>query len=241
MSYCPIRQWAHQKLIDSSYDNISEQYLSPLKPLIHELIKIDLLEDEKNIDKYLETLKENARRQVDNNAFSKTKIYNEVNYSEVDSDELETLIKSIANIIANKKYKTIINEYINSNNLKMLIIELIEKFREEKKDILIKKKTNEILKSVKTELEIKSSIPKVKEVDLYECAYNKKIVTKFNYLIKKLKYATPLSRLNEDYYGFEINVEKEGYSSVTDIKKSSKLSNDYSIREEYDTVYDKDP
>lgn len=232
---------AFQKLIDSSYDNISEQYLSPLKPMIHELIEIDLLEDEKDIDKYLETLKENARRQADSNAFSKTPIYNEVNYSEVDSTELETLIKSIANVIANEKYKTIINKYINSNNIKMLIVELIEKFREEKKDILLKKKTNAILKSVKTELETKASIPKVKEVDLYECAHNKRIVTKFNDLIEKLKYATPLSRLNEDYYGFEINVEKEGYSSATDIKKSSKLSNDYSIREEYDILYDKDP
>lgn len=230
-----------KKLIDSSYDNISETYLSPLKSIIEAILDIDISKDEKKLQEYLDSLKDNAQKRSTSNIFSKTKIFNETLYSPIENTELTKLIEAIKTIIDSQKYKTIITEFVELKNLKMLFIKLVEQLQAEKLDNLLKNKADIIVNVVKKQLELKATIPAIKEFKVFDTVKNKTIIDKFNGMIKKLREPTRITRFDEQFYGFKIEASKKSYSSPTEVKGRNNINKQIAISEEYEKLYDVNP
>ena len=62
-------------MLERDYSNIVENYLSEIKKIIPSILEIDLLKNDKEVNDYIDSLKENAFNQSKNNSFSKAKIF----------------------------------------------------------------------------------------------------------------------------------------------------------------------
>jgi hypothetical protein len=205
-------------MIERDNSSIIENYLSEIKNIIPDIISIDILKDNKSIDNYLSSLKENALNSSKNNAFSNAKIFSESNFNSVEGSELKTLIESVDNIIKNQKYKLIVSKYLDDKDLKRLFIDLLSNYKEEKIEYLLEQKTDVIINSVKSKLETKSAIPKIENINFYEVMKNDFIIHRFNEMINKLKLKSNINGLEKDIFRFKIKVDKSSFKTATEIQ-----------------------
>lgn len=175
------------------------------------------------------------------NAFSKSKIFNEKKYNAIENTELATLLDSIKVLIDNERHSDIIEKHITKNALKKLFIELFYKYTEEKKMYLMKKRTDTIIEQIQEKLELETSIPRIKRPNLSSIIKNRIMVDKFNNVINILKSPKTIESLEEHFYDFSIQVNVHEFTNVTELKNSGKISNAIAIKEEFDKYYETDP
>jgi hypothetical protein len=87
---------------------VSSEYLKELREVVNDIIEIDLKEDERQVFDYLESLLKNAKESEKKDSFSKAKLFNEEDFFLPDQKNLEELIDSTKNLIANEEFKEII-------------------------------------------------------------------------------------------------------------------------------------
>jgi hypothetical protein len=87
---------------------VSSEYLKELREVVNDIIEIDLKDDERQVFDYLESLLKNAKESEKKDSFSKAKLFNEEDFFLPDQKNLEELIDSTKNLIANEEFKEII-------------------------------------------------------------------------------------------------------------------------------------
>lgn len=138
-------------------NSVTESYLGPFKTVVDDVQSVNLEQDAKEIDEYLETLKkagEDAQRQ---DIFSKANLYQESNFSIKNLSSLVEMIEAVETLLGSIEYKELVEKYVGRRSLLRLAIALREQYIQEKTDSLHKEYVNSLITSVKKELSVRSS------------------------------------------------------------------------------------
>ena len=197
----------------------ADKHLSPFKTVLDDVLNVDLEFNRRSVVDYLVTLQKLAEEAEKLDAFSKVALFNE-NQFEVGVDKaLNDLIGSVRQLIENIEYREVIDKHVDVNNLKALACELIEllwsKAYERKKRNIV----NNVVRDVKSKLQLRTSATQVKDVDLYKVLIEHKKVLKFNQIAKQLQTEKVISE--ENIQGFKVVCKQRAFDGAGEIKNVS--------------------
>lgn len=221
-------------LIKKECNSISDAYYSNFKSLVNKLLTIDIEEEENILEEQLNGLLDYAEK-ANIDAFAKTRIFSEIQYNVDTTNTAIETIKSLVNIYKTKWHKDIIEKYIDKEQLKKLIREMIDKRKEEKKRIVLERCTNEAILMVKKALNKKSSANTPDSMDLISIFRNKKIIEKANNIFKNIKEERKID--TQDLQLFNVDIKTNEYTSVKELKDN--MSTSVSLRPIFDEYYKK--
>jgi len=197
----------------------ADKHLSSFKTVLDDVLNVEIGFNHRKIEDYLTTLLKSADETEKLDAFSKVALFNETLF-EVSADKaLGDLIGSVRQLVENIEYRGVIDKHVNVNNLKALACELIDllwsKAFERKKKILI----NDIVRDVRSKLQLRTSATQIKDVDLYRVIIDNKKVSKFNQVAKLLQ--TEKIIFEENIQGFKIVCKQRAFEGAGEIKNVS--------------------
>lgn len=223
------------EIIERECSNIADSFYSKFKPLVRKLLSIDIKAIESNIDEQLEELIDYAKN-ANIDSFAKTKIFSEVNFQIDDNEQPINIIKLLYTLYINDWKKDVIEKYINMDNLRKLIIELIKTQRIELRNTKLKELTNEIVDKIKVDLTKESAANAPETMDLINMFKYKKIIEKTNKIFPLLKEKKEIE--TQKLSLFDISVRAVGYENVKEIKDN--IKSNISLKDAYDNYYKKD-
>ena len=154
-------------------ENSAEDYLREFGVIVTDMLKTcSADEDEMKLQKYLEAVMSSAQQSDVNDVFSKSKLFNESDFKEQSHDEIKKLISATLTLLESQLYKPIINKHLPETSLKALLKELIEQCRKENVQRQYLKEVNNMIKTVKESLQLKSAAPRIPDIDLYQYFIN---------------------------------------------------------------------
>jgi len=203
-----------------------DEYLSGLKNVLDNIMNVDLVANDRQIEQYIATLLKSAEDADRRDAFSKTALFDEVDFPVGQTQTLSELIESVRQVIENIEFKSIIEKHLDSESLKRLACELIEllwgKALENKKRKLV----NELVKNVKQRLKLRTSAVQVEDVDLYKVSMDRKRVERFTEIIDFLKREAVVSA--ESIQGFRVEAKKGPFLGAGEIREASDVKTAFS-------------
>ena len=201
-------------------DCLAEKYLSPLKAVLDDVRLIDLEQDNKDIDDYLKALKKAATEASRQDIFSRAALYQESLYSTKELSTLVNLIDAVDALIKNSEYQDIIQRHIEPTALRSLAIDLRKKYIKEQTEILQKRYVNDIVTSIKNELQVRSSTTPIPDIDFYTILMNKSKVSRFEEIAKLVKKERIIEQRN--LYSYRIIAKVEPFSGAREMQKVSR-------------------
>lgn len=216
-------------IINKENSDFYEKYLSVLKKNVNQALGINLPDVTNKMKLYLESLIEYANKQDKMDIFSKCTLFNEQPFNYTVSEEITRNIEAVDTLLSSKKYKNLVNKYIDEINLKKLLKEFIKIYKVEMNEKIKYDFVNSIIKNIKDELEENSAMNQIKDFNIINYALTISFVKKFNKYINLLKQTSEISK--EDFYKFKIRATRKQYTSVQNIK--SRIKNCPKITEEF--------
>lgn len=226
-----IPQFSLVQRDDASYDrefnqglareksNFSDRYLSAFKGVLDDVMDIDIEQNRRSVSDYLESLMKLAEDVGKRDTFSKSSLFNETLFDTTDDKGLNDLINSTRLLIDNTEYRTVIDKYINLDDLKALICELIEVFRSKSLDRKKKGLVNDIVRDVKNKLQLRSSSTQIKDVDLYKVISEHRKIKKFNEIAKLLQKDKIIQK--EHVQNFTVICKQRPFNGAGEVKNVS--------------------
>lgn len=212
--------------VQRTRSNFVDQYLSGLKNVLDSIMSIDLVANDREVEQYLATLLKSAEDADRRDAYSKTTLFDEVEFPVGQTKTLSELIVSVRQVIENIEYKGIIEKHLNPESLKRLICELIELLWDKAFENKKKKFVNELVKDIKQHLKLRTSAVQVKEVDLYKVSMDRKRVERFSEIVNFLKREAVI--FEESIQGFRVEAKKEPFAGAGEIKEVSHVKTAFS-------------
>lgn len=198
-------------------ENAAEDFLREFGIIVTDMLKTcSADEDEMKLQKYLEAVISSAQQSDVNDVFSKSKLFNESYYKEQSHDDIKMLITATLTLLESQLYKQIINKHLPETSLKALLKELIEQYREENVQRQYFKEVNNMIKTVKESLQLKSAAPRIPDIDLYQYFINKKKREVFAQVALAVKKKRTIS--TEKAGHFTISVSARPFANATDLK-----------------------
>ena len=198
-------------------ENSAEDYLREFGVIVTDMLKTcSTDEDEMKLQKYIEAVMSSAHQSDVNDVFSKSKLFNESDFKTQGSDEIKKLISATLDLLESKLYKSIINKHLPETSLKALLKELIEQCRKENIQEQYFKEVNNMIKTVKEFLQLKSAAPRIPDIDLYQYFINKKKREVFAQVALAVKKKRTIS--TEKAGNFTISVSARPFANATDLK-----------------------
>lgn len=226
----------HKKLQEDLSSN-TKSYLLELENIVATVKDIDLRSDKKEVNQYIESLKNYAEYTNKQDVFSRTKIFNENKIDLPRFENLSNLLVSTESLIENKGYEKLIDSNLGKDNLKNLYIDLAKEYSKLKKKEELSKHTNQAITNIKDELFQKSTTPNIKELNLVDIMTNRMIVERFNSLVNNMKEDYIYDQ--EAYMNFKRVSKREGFKKVSDIRKVAKSRDAFSHAfKHYENPYD---
>ncbi|NUT81833.1 MULTISPECIES: phosphotransferase [Pseudomonas] len=196
-----------------------DDYLAGLKRVLDDVMNVDLEARERELDQYVETLLKSAEETDRQDAFSKSKLFDEVKFPLGNNKTLTSLIDSVKQIIENIEFRKVIEKHIELVALKSLVVELIELYRDRNFNNQKMKAVNDLIDEIKQGLLLRTSATQVKDIDIYECCIDKKRVERFVEIVNALKQETVI--FEESLQGFKIEAIKAPYAGAGEMKSAS--------------------
>lgn len=200
-------------------DLFRENYLGDFKAVLNDVITIDLYQNDKQVEAYLDTLLKSASESERKDAYSKARLFDESEFRIIEDEGLIALIDSIETILENTTYKEIVEKHVEREKLRKLICELIEIFRKKHQKRKRQELVNSIVKDVKNQLGVRTAATQVNEVDLYKYKLDRSKVARFAEIVSLLREDAIVSEDRiEDY---RVVARKGRYSGAGEIKDVS--------------------
>jgi ABC-type dipeptide/oligopeptide/nickel transport system ATPase component len=196
-----------------------DEYLSGLKNVLDNIMNVDLVANDRQIEQYIATLLKSAEDADRRDAFSKTALFDEVDFPVGQIQTLSELIESVRQVIENIEFKSIIEKHLDLESLKRLACELIELLWRKALENKKKKLVNELVKEVKQRLKLRTSAVQVEDVDLYRVSMDRKRVERFTEIVDFLKREAVVSA--ESVQGFRVEAKKGPFGGAGEIKEAS--------------------
>lgn len=198
-------------------ENSAEDYLREFGAVVADMLKTcSVDEDEMKLQKYLEAVMSSAQQSDVNDVFSKSKLFNESDFKELGHDEIKKLILATITLLESQLYKPMINKYLPEVSLKALLKELIEQCRKDNIQSMFFKEVNNMIKTVKDSLQLKSAAPRIPDIDLYQYFINKKKREVFAQIAIAVKRNRTISAEKAGH--FTISVSARPFANATDLK-----------------------
>lgn len=207
------------ELLSAEQSRYTQDYLKKFEAVVDDMAKVDLAKDEREVEAYINSLKEHAQEYEKGDLYSKAQLYNESDFSEVGPGSIKTLIDSTVALIDNTEYRDIIDRHISVDSLKRLALELMRKYVAETAANQKKRYLNDLLGSIRKSLRVRTAATLIKDVDLYRVATGRLKSVKFQTVVKAVQRDHEIMR--KDIQGFQIVAESKPFTSVQDIKKTS--------------------
>lgn len=244
-----IRQFSLVQQDDGAYERafkgdverrrsiLIDDYLSGLKTVLDDVMKIDLIANDKAVERYVATLVKSAIEADRRDAFSKTTLFDAEIFSVGQTKVLQDLIASVRQVIENVEFKAIIDKHLDSRSLKRLARELIEllwaKTLENSKRSLV----NEVIKDVKQSLVMRTAAVPVEDVDLYKVSMDEKRTQRFRDIVNFLKREGVVFQAS--IQGFRVEAKKEPFAGAGEIKEVSGVRTSFATAfSKYSDPYD---
>ena len=162
--------------------------------------------------------------------FSKSKLFKESDFKEINNDEIKKLVNATQTLLESQQYKPLVSKYLNNDSLKALLKELIEQYWNNNIINLYYRDVNNMIKIVKDALQLKSAAPRIPNIDLYQYFINKKKREVFSQVAIAIKKKRTIS--TEKAGHFTISVSARPFVNATDLKsvglKQVSLANAFS-------------
>lgn len=198
-------------------ENSAEDYLREFGAMVTDMLKTcSADEDEMKLQKYLEAVMSSAQQSDVNDVFSKSKLFNESDFKEKSNDEIKKLIIATLTLLESQLYKPIINKHLPETSLKALLKELIRQCREDHLQRQYFKEVNNMIRTVKESLQLKSAAPRIPDIDLYQFFINKKKREVFAQVALSVKKKRTIG--TEKAGNFTISVSARPFANATDLK-----------------------
>ncbi len=227
---------AFESDVKTKRSEYSEDYLAGFRSVVDDVIKIDLNENQRKVDAYVDSLLKSATHADRLDAYANAALFNEAKYQEGDDMNLTKLIASVINVIENIDYRETIEKHIDLSAMKTLVLDLIQQLRDKAQQRKKKKFVNSLVKNIKEKLNMRTSAVAVEDIDFYAIAMDEKKVARFNEIINFLKVDKVINE--EPVQGFTVVTKKQPFANATEAKKVIKAS--YSLTEafkEYNSPY----
>lgn len=195
---------------------IGEEYLKEFRNVVDDILKVDLFDDDKNLERYLESLKGYAQAKDKLDSFSKAKLYTEEEFEMLNTESITRVINAVLTLLDNNDYKQLIEKYIDKNQLKLLLKELIIKYKKLYLKNRLREDVNSTIRTIKSLLSMKTSVPKLETCNFKELYIHKRKVDKFNELVGALK--KPKKIESKELYGFTIQVSSSAMKNASEVK-----------------------
>ncbi|MCP4992024.1 MAG: phosphotransferase [Colwellia sp.] len=199
--------------------NFVDKHLNPFKTVLDDVINVDLSVNSRKVEDYLTTLMRLAEEAGKRDAFSKVALFNETQFDVVEEKVLNELISSVRQLIENIEYRGIIDKHVDVNSLRGLACELINLLWSKTLDRKKKSLVNEVVRDVKSKLQLRSSATQVKDVDLYKVMLEHKKVLKFKEIAKQLQAEKVIHE--ENIQGFKVVCKQRAFTGAGEIKNVS--------------------
>ena len=197
----------------------ADKHLGPFKTVLDDILNVDLETNRRKVEDYLLTLLKSAEEAEKRDAFSKVALFNETQFEVGVDKALSDLIGSVRQLIENIEYREVIDRHVDINNLKVLACELIEllwsKAYERKKRSLV----NDVVREVKSKLQLRTSATQVKDVDLYKVMMEHKKTSKFIQITKLLQSEKVI--FEENIQGFKVVCKQRAFEGAGEIRNIS--------------------
>ncbi|MFK8269529.1 PHP domain-containing protein [Capnocytophaga stomatis] len=208
-----------KEFVTKKHSLVSDTYLKEFKNVVIDIVGIDIKANEKIVEDFLISLKENAFENDKRDVFSKCKLYDETKFDEVNLEGLKKLIDATQTLIDNNEYRDIIDKHILITNLKLLVVDLINKYKEIDLSNRKKKWTNELIEDIKNGLTFHSTTVPIKEVDVIKIQKEKIKVYKFEDIVKSLREEKEIG--SKQIRNFRIVARTKRYENATALKKNT--------------------
>ena len=216
-------------------ENATETYLHEFSTVVTDILKTcSAEEDDMNLQNYLEAVMSSAYQSNVNDVFSKSKLFNESFLKKQNCDEIKRLISATQTLLESQLYKSLVNKYLSESSLKLLLKNLIEQYWKDEIENAYYGAVNDMIKTVKDSLQLKSAAPRIPNIDLYQYFINKKKREIFAEIAKGVKKNRIIS--TEKAGHFMINVSVRPFVNATDLKsvrlRQMSLVNAFSMYED---------
>jgi ABC-type dipeptide/oligopeptide/nickel transport system ATPase subunit len=209
-----------ENVMRQRHSRLSENFLKEFKETVEDVVKIDLKQNEIDVEKYISTLLKFANENDKADTFSKAALFSEILFTFTPQDSLKKLIDSTKTLIENTEYRDIINRHVTLQDLKKLALDLISKFNETEEMNLKKKWLNELISNIKDELKFRTTNTSPENIDLYRIAIDRKKVDKFEQLVSNLKVEREIDR--KEIRGFKIVARLKNFTGASQLQWKSK-------------------
>lgn len=198
-------------------ENSAEDYLREFSIIVTDMLKTcSVEEDEMKLQKYLDAVMSSAHQSDVNDVFSKSQLFNESDFKELNYEEIKRLIKAVLTLLELQLYKPLVDKFLPEASLKSLLKELIAQCRKDYITNQYFKEVNNIIKMVKESLQLKSAAPRIPNIDLYQYFINKKKREVFAQLAIAIKKNRTIS--TEKAGHFTISVSSRPFVNASDLK-----------------------
>lgn len=195
------------------------EYLSGLKRVLDEMMTVDSAANDREVERYVETLLKSAEEADRRDAFSKAALFDEVDFPIGNTRTLSDLISSVRHVIENGEFRDVIEKHVDLRSLKSLARELIELLRARTLEDEKKKLVNGLVREIKQGLKVRTAAVQVEDVDLYETCMDAKRIQRFTEIVGFLKKEAVV--FEESIQGFRIEARREPYTGAGQIKDVS--------------------
>lgn len=195
---------------------VEESHLMPFKEVVDRVISINLAENNKEVTDYIESLMKSASESALRDSFSNTALFEETIFPTTSDDTLKALIRSIQQLIANVDYKNFIEKYVDRSMLKKLVCELIEE-RWRQEDVIKQRiEVNSVIDEIQQELNRKSAVTPISQVDLFRVALDKIRIGKFTDIVNFLKSEKDIH--DEKIQAFRVVARRAPFNGAQDLR-----------------------
>ena len=196
-----------------------QDFLKEFKACVDDVSSIDLEADERSLDQYLTALLQHAQEYEKADAFSKAALFSETEFSIDDLENLKKVIESTMILADNEEFRKIIEKHLPVTALISLAIELMEYFSAEKEIGLKKIWANDVIASIKAELQRRTAATPIPEIDLFSVAMNRERIKKFSDVASYVRQEKQI--FNQDIQTFRIVARTRPFAGAGELKHLS--------------------
>ncbi|MCB2310620.1 PHP domain-containing protein [Clostridium tagluense] len=224
-------------LLATKQSSITEEYLKEFKAVVEDVSDIDLANDGRCIENYIDSLLKNANETQRDDAFSRAVLFNEVEYTKNNLDNLKKVINATQTLVDNLEYKETINRYLPEQNIYRLLIDLMKQYEKSCEENLKREHINEIIKGIKNKLRLKTAATVIDDVDFNKVILDREKVNKFTEIVSLIKKECKVQE--KEAFGFKVVAKASRFNGASELRSLSGrqqgFSNAYS---KYDNPYD---
>lgn len=207
-------------LLSVRQSSVSESFLKEFKEVVEDVSKVDLKQNEINLEKYLTTLLKFASENDKQDSFSKAALFSEGLFAEIGQEGLKKLIESTIQLIENTEFREIIDRHILVTNLKNLTVDLMNKYVETEALNLKKRWLNELISNIQSELRFRTNCTFPEDIDFYTTIWDIKKVETFSKIVNDLKLNREIDR--KEIRGFKVVAYAKKYTGASQLKAKSR-------------------